>query len=59
MLNILVHIPSERQLRPIVDGAISLAMSRSAHLDAVSIGYETMSAGLGIEGSAAVAAIRC
>ena len=36
--NILVHIPSERLIRPIADSAISLAVTHAAHLDAVSIG---------------------
>ena len=43
--NLLVHIPSERQISPIVDGAVSLAMTRAAHLDAVSIGFETSTTG--------------
>lgn len=38
--NLLVHIPSERSLRAVVDGAVSLAMTSDAHLDAISIGYE-------------------
>lgn len=38
--NLLVHIPSERSLRAVVDGAVSLAMTSAAHLDAISIGYE-------------------
>lgn len=56
--NLLVHIPSERPVRPVVDGAISLAISSAAHLDAVSVGYETANVGLsvGIAG-AAVAAV--
>ena len=54
--NLLVHIPSERMIRPVVDGAISLAASRSAHLDAISCGYETVNMGLAVEaGGAAVA----
>jgi hypothetical protein len=53
--NLLVHIPSERMIRPVVDGAISLAVSRTAHLDAVSIGYETANIGLVAEGGAAAA----
>jgi nucleotide-binding universal stress UspA family protein len=53
--NLLVHIPSERMIRPVVDGAISLAASRAAHLDAVSIGYETASIGLVAEAGAAAA----
>ena len=48
--NLLVHIPSERPVRPVVDGAISLAMARASHLDAVSIGYETTNIGLSAEG---------
>ena len=55
--NLLVHIPSERMMRPVVDGAISLAVSRKAHLDAISIGYETTNVGFAAEaGGAAVAA---
>jgi nucleotide-binding universal stress UspA family protein len=54
---LLVHIPSERSIRPITDSAISLAIKHSAHLDAVSIGFETASPGLSIGGAAAVAAI--
>src|SRR6202035_4311034 len=44
--NILVHIPSERLIRPIADSAVSLAVMRAAHLDAVSIGFETVHVGL-------------
>jgi len=55
--NLLVHIPSERPIRPVVDSAISLAVSRAAHLDAVSIGYESTSVGLATDGAAAVAAV--
>jgi nucleotide-binding universal stress UspA family protein len=55
--NILVHIPSERTIRPIIDSAISLAVTHAAHLDAVSIGYEATSVGLATDGAAAVAAI--
>ena len=55
--NLLVHIPSERLIRPVVDGAISLAVTRAAHLDAVSVGYETANVGLAIDGGAAVAAV--
>ncbi len=47
--NLLVHIPSERLVRPVVDGAISLAVSHAAHLDAVSVGYETANVGLAME----------
>jgi nucleotide-binding universal stress UspA family protein len=55
--NLLVHIPSERSIRPIADSAISLAITHAAHLDAVSIGFETANLGLSIDGAAAVAAI--
>ena len=56
--NLLVHVPSERLIRPVVDGAVSLAAARGAHLDAVSIGYETTNVGLAFEsGGAAGAAV--
>jgi nucleotide-binding universal stress UspA family protein len=55
--NLLVHIPSERLVRPVVDGAISLALTRAAHLDAVSVGYETVNVGLAVDGGAAVGAV--
>ena len=56
--NLLVHVPSERPIRPVVDAAVSLAVARAAHLDAVSIGYETSNVGLAFEsGGAAVAAV--
>jgi nucleotide-binding universal stress UspA family protein len=57
--NILVHIPSERPIRPLIDVAVSLAVARKAHLDAVAAGYESMSTvGMVAEGgSAAVAAV--
>ena len=55
--NLLVHIPSESLIRPVVDGAVSLAMAHAAHLDAVSVGYETANVGLAVDGGAAVAAV--
>ena len=57
--NILVHIPSERPLRPVIDVAVALTIARRSHLDAVAIGYESMSAaGMIVEGGgAAVAAV--
>ena len=57
--NILVHIPSERPVRPVIDVAVALTLARSAHLDAVAIGYESMGAvGMVVEGgSAAVATV--
>ncbi len=56
--NILVHIPSERPARPVIDVAVGLALARRAHLDAIAIGYESVSSvGLVVEaGGAAVAA---
>jgi nucleotide-binding universal stress UspA family protein len=55
--NFLVQIPSERPIRPVLDGAISLAASCSARLDAVSIGFESANIGLAVDGAAAVAAV--
>jgi hypothetical protein len=56
--NLLVHVPSERLIRPVIDAAVSLAKARAAHLDAVSIGYETTNVGLAFEsGGAAVSAV--
>ena len=55
--NILVHVPSERLIRPVADSAISLAVMCKAHLDAVSIGFETTNVGLALDGGAALAAV--
>ena len=57
--NILVHIPSERPVRPVIEVAVALAMARRSHLDAVAIGYESMGAVGTLVGSggAAVAAV--
>ena len=55
--NLLVHLPSERPLRPVMDCAISLAASLGAHLDAVAVGYESVSVGLVADGGAAVAGV--
>ena len=57
--NILVHIPSERPVRPVIDVAVALTIARRSHLDAVAIGYESMSAVgmIGEGGGAAVAAV--
>ena len=57
--NILVHIPSERPVRPVIEVAVALTMVRRSHLDAVAIGYESMG-GVGMlvgSGGAAVAAV--
>ena len=55
--DILVHIPTERPMRPVIDGAISLAAHLNAHLDAVAVGYAATSAAYVMEGGAAVAAV--
>lgn len=55
--NILVYIPSERSIGPIVDSAVSLAAMRAAHLDAVSIGFETTNLGSALDGGVAIAAV--
>jgi len=57
--NILVHVPSERPVRPVIDVAISLAVVHRSRLDAIAIGYESMSAvGMMVGGGgAAVAAV--
>jgi nucleotide-binding universal stress UspA family protein len=56
--NLLVHVPSERPLRPVIDVAVALAADRKAHLDAVAIGFEsTNAAGLVAAGGAAFGAV--
>jgi nucleotide-binding universal stress UspA family protein len=57
--NILVHIPSERPVRPVIDVAVALTLARRSHLDGIAIGYESMSAvGMVVEGgSAAIATV--
>jgi nucleotide-binding universal stress UspA family protein len=37
--DILVHIPTERPMRPAIDASISLAAAFGAHLDAIALGY--------------------
>jgi nucleotide-binding universal stress UspA family protein len=54
--NLLVHIPSEREIRPIIDGAVSLAKAHAAHLDGVSIGFATTPIGFAMDGGAVIAA---
>jgi hypothetical protein len=39
--SILALIPSQRPVRPVVDGSVVLAMACDAHLNAVAIGYES------------------
>ena len=53
--NILVHIPTERPMRPVIDGSVSLAKDFSAHVDAIAIGYISTSAAYVVNGSAAAA----
>lgn len=56
--SMLVHISTERSLRPALDGSVSLAMSCGAHLDAVATAYETVgSIPFVAEGGAAVASM--
>jgi len=55
--NLLVHIPSEQPWRPVIDCAVSLAAGAGAHLHGVAIGYESVGAGLVVEGGAAAAAV--
>ena len=56
---ILVHIPTERSLRPVVDASISLAQSFRASLDAIAIGYMRPSMAYSADGAVvtAVAAV--
>jgi hypothetical protein len=37
--DILVHIPTERPSRPVIDGSVSLALAHSTHLGALTVGY--------------------
>lgn len=55
--DILVHIPTERPMRPAIEGSISLAANLNAHLDAVAVGYVATSAAYVMDGGAAVAAV--
>ena len=52
--NLLVHIPTERSARSAIGGSISLAAACGAHLDAIAVGYESMSAPISVEGDAAI-----
>ena len=53
--DVLVHIPTERPTRPVIDGSISLAAGLNAHLDAVAVGYVATSAAYVMEGGRIVA----
>lgn len=55
--SVLVHIPTERPARPVIDGAISLAAARGLHLEAVAIGLETSDVGLVVEAGGAAATV--
>lgn len=55
--DILVHLPTERPMRPVVDGSISLAATFGAHVEAVAVGYVATSTAYVVEGGAAVAAV--
>jgi len=55
--DILVHIPTERPMRPVIDGSISLAANLNAHLDAVAAGYVATSTAYVMDGGAAVASV--
>lgn len=54
--DILVHIPTERVLRPVVDAAISLGIAFNAHVDALATGYISTSKAYAVDGGAAAAA---
>jgi len=54
--DILVHIPTERAMRPAIDASISLAAGFGAHLDAFALGYvSTGAAAYAFDGGAAAA----
>lgn len=55
--DVLVHIPTERQVRPVVDGTVSLAAVHGAHVDAVAIGFVSESTAYVMEGGAALASV--
>ena len=55
--DILVLIPTERPMRAVIDGSISLAARLNAHIDAVAVGYVASSTAYVMEGGAAVAAV--
>jgi len=54
--DILVHIPTERPLQPVIDASVSLAAAFGAHLDAVATSYIRTSAANVITGGAALTA---
>src|SRR6185312_6480445 len=55
--DILVHIPTERPTRPVIDASISISAAFGAHLDALAIGYVSTSAAACPVGGGAAAAV--
>ncbi|MBI3699758.1 MAG: universal stress protein [Afipia sp.] len=56
--NLLVHIPTERSARPVIDGSVSLTKALDASLEAIAIGYVHFSnVSVIAEGGTGVAAI--
>lgn len=53
--DILVHVPTERPVRSVVDGAVSLVAACCAHVDAVAVGYVSESTAYLMDGGAALA----
>ena len=53
--DILVHVPTERPVRPVVDASVSLAAAFKAHLDALAVGYISTSTAFVADGGAAAA----
>jgi len=51
--DILVHIPTERPQRPVVDASVSLASAFAARLDAIALGYIATSTAYVADGGAA------
>lgn len=58
-MDILVHIPTERSARPVIDASISLASMFGAHLDAIATAYVSTAAAYAMTANdaAAVAAV--
>jgi len=55
IMDILVHIPTERAMRPVVDAAISLGTTFGARVDALAVGYIPTSTAYVVVGGAAAA----
>jgi len=54
--HVLVHIPSEQRVRPVIEAAVFFAARQNAILNAISVGYETAIVGFAMEGGTAIAA---